>query len=345
MIVVMRTTATQTDIDRVLQRLAEQSCRGELTIGVERTIITAVGPLSPALEEDVQVLPEVDKVVRLGKSYHLASSDAAPGPTVVQVAGVPIGGAHFALIAGPATVESEQQVVELAPRLRAAGAALFSGGTTRPGDSPYAFRGLGPQALAFLEQARTAGGLPVVSEAPNVADLDAVARAVDLIEIGAVNMRNAGLLEAAAAAGKPVLLRRAADATLDDWLLAAERLLYAGLQDVVLCESGIRTYESAAPTTADISAIPMLKRLTHLPVVIDPAHSSGDRSLVEALSLAAVAAGADGLYLPVHPDPDHALADGDLSLSPDDFAALVAKVQGLVAVTDRRLAEAPQRGG
>ena len=336
MVIVMSTGAGRADIQRVLDRLAESACQGELTVGVERTIITVVGPISPALQDDVRVLAHVENVVLLSKSYGLAGRDSRPERTVVDVAGVPIGGRTLALIAGPGAVESREQIVGLAPTLREAGANLLSGGAMRPGQSPYAFRGLGAEGLQHLAQAGAAAGLKILAEVASPDDVAEVAAHADALEIRPFNMRNFTLLEAVAASGKPVLLRRALSATVDDWLLSAEHILHAGNDQVILCESGIRTFESATPTT-DLSAVPIVRQLSHLPIVVDPARGAGQAALVPPLARAALATGADGLVLTVHPNPDHALADGPQSLTPQQFRQLVADLAPLAAALGRDL--------
>ncbi len=340
MVIVMGTAATDGDIQRVLERLTEYGCRGELTVGVERTIITVLGPKIPALQEDVRVLPGVDNVVLLSKSYELAGRESKPDGSVVTIDGVSLGGETLAIIAGPGTVESASQIETLAGELRQAGADMLMGGTMTPDQSPYAFRGLGEEGLQYLAQAREASGLLIVNEVVNVSQLETVARYADVLEIGAYNMRNFGLLEVAAATAKPIILRRGLSATIDDWLLSAEHILHAGNERVILCESGIRTYESTMPSTTDVSAVPTLKRMTHLPVIVDPARSAGDASLVGPLALAAVAAGVDGLMLSVHDNPDRALADGPQSLTPDRFHALLASIAALAPTVGRQLVTA-----
>lgn len=338
MVIVMSTDASQADIERVLARLGEQNCVGELTVGVERTIVTVVGPTTPSLEEDVRTLPQVDSVVRLEKSYKLAGRESNPAGTTVEVGGVSVGGPELVLIAGPGSVESAEQIATLAPLLRAAGATALAGATMRPEQSPYAFQGLGEEGLRLLAQAGRDAGLAIVNEAASVDRVETVGSYADVIEIGPYNMRNFGLLEAVAATGKPVLLRRDLAGTIDDWLLSAEHVLLKGNPQVILCESGIRTYEHSTNTTLDISAVPMLKSMTHLPVVVDPAYSSGSARLVPPLALAAVAAGADGLVLAVHANPDHALIDGPQSLTPTAFEALVKAVTELASTLGRRVA-------
>ena len=337
MVIVMRIGATSADIEHVLARLVEQGCRGELTVGVERTIITVMGPTPPALEEDVRTLPLVDSVVLLSKSYELASRDAKPDSTVVAIGDVVIGGPALTLIVGPGTVESSAQIRELALAVRHVGTMILAGGARHGGHSPYSFRGLGEASLRFLQEAGSEAGMKTVGEVSSTAEVSSVARYVDVLEVGPFDMRNYGLLEAVADTGKPIILRRALAATIDDWLLSAEHILLAGNPCVILCESGIRTYEPSTPTTADISAVPVLKELTHLPIIVDPAHSSGQAALVEPLSVAAIAAGADGLFLDVHPDPQRALTDGPQAITPEQLAKLMRRLAPIAAMAGRSL--------
>ena len=347
MVIVMSTEAAPADIQRVLDRLAEHDCGGELTVGVERTIITVVGPASPALQQDVRVLPQVDNVVLLAKSYDLAARAARPDGTIVMLGDTPVGGDRIALIAGPSAVESAEQIDAVAAVLGALGASALCGSALRAGDSPYAFRGLGEDGLRLIAHAGAANGLPVVSEVPTAADVELVARYVDVLEIAPANMRNIGLLEAAAGAGKPIILHRAVSGTIDEWLLSAEHILYAGNPQVILCESGIRTYEPATHTTTDISAVPTLRSLTHLPVIVDAARSAGQAALVGPLALAAVAAGAHGLRVDVHPSPERALLDGPQALRPEECREMLDQVRRLAGALGRTLGPAPgsARGG
>lgn len=338
MVIVMSTDAGDADVQAVLARLTEQNCRGELTVGVERTIITVVGPSTSVLEDDVRSLAKVDSVVRLEKSYKLASRESQPDGTRVRFGSVEVGGGEIVVVAGPGSVESAEQIDGLAPLLRDAGAVAITGATMRPDQSPYAFPGLGEEGLRMLASAAQAAGLAVINEAPSVDRVETVARYADVIEIGPYNMRNYGLLEAVAATGKPVLLRRDLAGTIDDWLLSAEHILLKGNDQVILCESGIRTFEHATNTTTDISAVPMLKSMTHLPVFVDPAYSSGASALVTPLALAAVAAGADGLVIEVHANPDRAMVDGPQSLTPAGFTDLMQRIQPLARVQGRSLA-------
>ena len=341
MVIVMSTAAGQEDVQYVLDVLVGQGCRGELTIGVERTIITVVGPTTPALQEDLRVLPEVDSVVLLGRSYKLASRESRPAGSIVQVEGVRIGDGGMTLIAGPGAVESEEQVLAIAQALKRAGVSLLSGGAMRPGQSPYAFRGIGEAGLRYLAHARAATGLPIMSEAPSVADVETVAAFVDIVEIGASNTQNYGLLEAAARCGKAILLHRGPAMRVDEWLLSAEHILHAGNPRVILCESGLRAYDQTTESVLDISAVPVLRALTHLPILVDPGHGAGAAALVPPLALAALAAGADGLSIQVHPDPERAMADGPRSLTLEQYATLVERLQPLAAALGRAVTLSP----
>ena len=338
MVIVLSADATPAAVQQVLELLAEQGCRGELTVGVERTIITVVGPISPALQEDVRVLPHVDGVVPIGKPYRLASRLSNPAGTVVQVGAVAIGDGSVTVLAGPGTVESVEQIESVTALLTQQGGALLWGGALRPGPSPYGFRGMGAEGLQHLAVAGRRRGLPVVSDVPTVGDIESVAASADMLEIGPSNMRNYGLLADAARSGKPILLHRDVAATIDEWLLSAEHLLNAGNRRVVLCESGIRAYDPSTALVADLSAVPVLKSLTHLPVVVDPSHAAGGADLVAALALAALAAGADGLAIQVHPHPEHALTDGPQSLNPEQYSALLVRVRTLASALGRRVA-------
>ncbi len=337
MVIVMSTDAAEQDVQQVLDRLGEHGCRGELTVGVERTIITVVGPRPAALQEEIRTLPHVESVVLLSKSYERAGRESQPEGTVVAIGEARVGDGGIAIVAGPGAVESQAELLALAQSLKERGVTLLRGGAMRPSQSPYAFRGLGEEGLRYLAEAGGASGLGVVSEVPSVDNVAIVAAYVDVLEIGPFNMHNHGLLEAAAATGKPILLHRGLSATVDEWLLSAEYVLNAGNPQVILCESGIRTFDPTTPATLDVSAVPVLKELTHLPVIVDPAHSAGRADLVAPLALAAVAAGADGLAIHVHPQPGHALVDGAQSLGPEPYGELITRLRTLAAALERPL--------
>ena len=340
MVIVMSAGAAQADIDRVLAHLEQSGCRGELTVGVERTIVTVLGPETPELQEEMRTLPLVESVVQLGKSYKLASLDPERQSSTVKVGNVRVGGGGLVIMAGPAAVETGGDPSALAASLKERGVSLLWGGAMRPGQSPYAFRGTGEEGLRCLAAAGKAAGLSVVSEVPSVAEVGLIASYVDALEIGPFNMRNFGLLEAAAATDMPILLHRGLSATIDEWLLSAEHVLHAGNDRVVLCESGIRSYDGATSATLDVSAVPVLKELTHLPVLVNPARGTGRADLVERLALAAIAAGADGLAIEVHSQPGQALVDGSQSLPLDPYGEMVRRVEVLALALDRPLQRA-----
>jgi len=275
------------------------------------------------------------------KPYKLASAQRKPGEhTVIDVEGRKLGGNHFATIAGPCAVESREVMLESAYAVRDAGAQLLRGGAFKPRTSPYSYQGLGEAGLRLLAEAREETGLPIVTELLDVRDVDAVREVADVIQLGARNMQNYALLTEVGRAGKPVLLKRGLSATLEELLLAAEYVLKEGNEDVILCERGIRTFETSYRATLDLTAVPVLKELTHLPVVVDPSHAAGSRKLVEPLSLAAAAAGADGLMVEVHPSPDEAVCDGPQSLHADDFERYLRKVERAAELAGKELTAA-----
>jgi 3-deoxy-7-phosphoheptulonate synthase len=337
-IIVMQIGATREQIDRVVQRLHDLGLRAHLSEGVERTIVGVIG-VGAALQQvkaTVELLPGVEDVLSITKPYKLVSREFQPHNTIVRVGPVEIGGSNLVVIAGPCSVESEEQTLQTAHAVKAAGAHILRGGAFKPRTSPYSFRGLGVKGLQILARAREETGLPVVTEVMAPEDVGMVAEYSDMLQIGARNMHNFNLLEEAGKSGKPVLLKRGMSATIEEWLLSAEYVVAQGNRQVVLCERGIRTFETQATrNTMDISAIPVAKRLSHLPVIADPSHGTGKWYLVQPLSLAAVAAGADGLIIEVHPSPDQALSDGVQSLTFENFGALMVQVRNLAAVLPR----------
>jgi 3-deoxy-7-phosphoheptulonate synthase len=286
------------------------------------------------------VLDGVDSVVRISKPFKLASREVNPFNTVVRVGDVTIGDGNVVVMGGPCSVDTEENVLRAARAVRDAGGHILRGGAFKPRSSPYAFRGHGEKALKMLAAAREETGLPVITEVMDPRDVDVVARHADILQLGARNMQNFTLLDEVGKAGRPVLLKRGLSGTIEEWLLAAEYILSHGNRDVILCERGIRTYETATRNTFDVNAIPLVKRLSHLPVIGDPSHATGKWYLVEPVALAAVAAGADGLIIEVHPEPDHALSDGAQSLTPENFAKLIAKTRALAQALGRDVAPA-----
>jgi 3-deoxy-7-phosphoheptulonate synthase len=335
-LVVMKRGATQSEIDAVVARIAEFGITPVPLPGAERMAIGTFGSTSRAAAEAVESLPGVSEVVPVSRPFKLASREVIAEDTVVLIGGVPVGGtAPLAVMAGPCSVESREQMLATARAARAAGASMLRGGAFKPRSSPYAFRGLGVDGLAILAEARAETGLAIVTEVLSPGDVDAVARVADCLQIGARNMQNFALLDAVGEQPLPVLLKRGMSATIEELLLSAEYVLARGNRKVVLCERGIRTFERYTRNTFDINAIPLLKRLTHLPVVADPSHGTGKWYLVGPVALAAVAAGADGLIIEVHPSPDHALSDGFESLTFANFASLMTRIATVAVAIGR----------
>ncbi len=335
MIVTMFTHATQAQISAVVNAIERQGLSAHLIHGAERTVIVMVGDASHLAADEFRSLPGVESLTAITHPYKLASRDTMPANSVFQVCQVTFGGPEVAFIAGPCSVESRQQMLEIAHAIREAGGQMLRGGAFKPRSSPYSFQGMGEAGLELLAEARAATGLPVVTEVMAPEQVPLVTRYADMLQIGARNMQNYNLLHAVGESQHPVLLKRGMSATIEELLMSAEYILSHGNRRVALCERGIRTYETATRNTTDINAIPVLKSLTHLPVLLDPSHSTGQRSYVAAIARAAVAAGADGLIIEVHPDPDHALSDGGQSLRPEQYAELVQQARKVAAVVGR----------
>ena len=339
MIIVLSPEATPEDIQRVVARVEETGHAAHLSAGSERTIVGVIGPDLPVLQDMFETMPHVESVHRVTKPYKLVSREFHPADSVIDVGhGVSIGGRELAVMAGPCSIEDEAHVVGTALAVRDAGANILRGGAYKPRTSPYLFRGHGEEALRFLATAGKVAGMPVITECMAVADIDAVARHADIIQIGARNMQNYILLDEVGKLRKPVLLKRGLSGLIEEWLLAAEYILAAGNPNVILCERGIRTFETSYRNTFDINAIPLAKELSHLPVVADPSHGTGKHALVAPVSRAAIAAGADGLLIEVHPNPERALSDGAQSLTHEGFASMMASVSGIAAAVGRTLA-------
>jgi len=339
MMIIMNPEATPEQIEHVVERVEGAGAKAHLSRGEEITVIGAVGDREHVARLGLEGSPGVDAVVPILKPYKLASGQLRHGePTVLDIAGRRIGGPHFALIAGPCTVESRDQTLACARGMRDCGATMFRGGAYKPRTSPYAFQGLGQEGLRLLAEAKDVSGLPVVTEVMDARDLPAILEVADVLQIGARNMQNYPLLAEAGRSGRPVLLKRGLSATLEELLMAAEYILKEGNEAVILCERGIRTFETAYRFTLDLMAIPVLKELTHLPVIVDPSHAAGRRALVEPLSLAAAAAGADGLIVEVHPEPEEAICDGPQALELSGFASYVERVGQAAAVAGKALA-------
>jgi 3-deoxy-7-phosphoheptulonate synthase len=341
MVVVMSAEATAEELDAVVRIVQDAGGSAFVSRGVHRTIVGLVGDVEQFETLNLRALPGVSEVVRISAPYKLVSRENHPAMSTVTVAGVPIGPGTFTLIAGPCAVETPEQTLAAARMAKSAGAALLRGGAYKPRTSPYAFQGLGEQGLRILADVRTETGLPVVTEVVDAHDVQTVATYADMLQVGTRNMQNFGLLQAVGGAGKPVMLKRGMNATIEEWLMAAEYIAQRGNLDIVLCERGIRTFETATRNTLDISAVPVVQSLSHLPVVIDPSHSGGRRELVVPLSRAAIAVGADGVIVDVHPHPEQALCDGPQALVDDDLEQLTAAVRDLPPLLGRQLAKPP----
>jgi 3-deoxy-7-phosphoheptulonate synthase len=340
MMIVMHPGAAEAEVEAVRERLAETGVHVVVMPGELTTAIGAIGDPEGVAELGLEGMPGVDRVVPISRPYKLASSELSHHePSVFEIAGRTVGGGEtFCLIAGPCTVESREQTLAVAAAVREGGASMLRGGAFKPRTSPFAFKGLGAKALEILVQAREASGLPIVTELLDAHHADAVGAIADVVQIGARNMQNYALLEVAGRLGKPVLLKRGLSSSLDELLMAADYVLKEGTEEVILCERGIRTFETATRFTLDLGAVPWLKMHTHLPVVVDPSHAAGDRRLVQPMSRAAAAIGADGILVEVHQDPEHARCDGPQSLHASDFAAFSADVAAHARLVGKRLA-------
>jgi 3-deoxy-7-phosphoheptulonate synthase len=336
MVIVMAADATQADIRAIVERVESAGGQAFVSRGVSRVIIGLVGDVDQFATLNLGGMRGVQQVTRISAKYKLVSREHRPDRTVVYVGGVPIGPQTVTLIAGPCAVETPEQTLAAARMALASGATLLRGGAYKPRTSPYAFQGLGKRGLRILAEVRDEIGLPIVTEVVGPEDVDTVAAYADMLQIGTRNMQNFALLQAVGAAGKPVLLKRGMSATIEEWLMAAEYIAQRGNLDIVLCERGIRTFETATRNTLDISAVPVVQRLSHLPIIVDPSHSGGRRELVLPLSRAAIVAGADGIIVDVHPRPDTALCDGPQALIETDLRLLARTVSDLTAFMKRQ---------
>ena len=341
MMIVMRADATEDQISSVVQRVQAAGARTHLSRGEEVTVIGAIGDREHVARLELDGAPGVAQVVPILKPYKLASAQFRHGErSTFEISGRKVGGDHFALIAGPCTVESRDQTLDTARTVRDAGAAMFRGGAYKPRTSPYAFQGLGLEGLRLLAEAKAETGLPIVTECMDSRDLPAVLEVADVIQIGARNMQNYSLLAEVGRCGVPVLLKRGLSSTLEELLMAAEYVLKEGNERVLLCERGIRTFETAYRFTLDLMAVPVLKEMTHLPVIVDPSHAAGRRALVTPLSLAAAAACADGIIVEVHPSPDEAICDGPQALRAEQFGAFAEQVEQVAALAGKAFSAA-----
>jgi 3-deoxy-7-phosphoheptulonate synthase len=341
MLIIMHPGASKQQLQDVIACIEAQHLGAHIIEGAERSVIGAVGDSHDMSTDIFAVLPGVESVMRISHPYKLASREVHPHDSVFPLDGFSVGGVEIPIIAGPCSVESRSQLIETALAVREAGANALRGGVFKPRTSPYVFQGLGEEGLEYLAEARELTGMPIVAEVMSITQVDVMTKYVDVLQLGARNMQNFPLLRAVGETNTPVLLKRGMSATIEELLMASEYILSGGNNRVMLCERGIRTYETATRNTTDINAIPVLKALTHLPVILDPSHSTGQAEYVTAIAKAAVAAGADGLIIEVHPDPKHALSDGRQSLTPEAFAKLVKQVKAVAEAVDRRLAPVP----
>ena len=337
MVVVMKPGTRQQDIDALVSRLKELDLDVGITNGVGCTILGLVGDTTAVDMDKISINPHVERVMRVQEPYKKANRKFHPEDTVVSVGNAKIGGGNFSVIAGPCSVESEAQICAVAEDVKASGAALLRGGAFKPRTSPYSFQGMGTAGLDLLMEARKQTGLPIVTEImdPRMAEL--FEREVDVVQVGARNMQNFELLKEVGKMSKPILLKRGLSNTYEEWIMSAEYIMSAGNENVILCERGVRPFETYPRNTRDVSAIPAIKQMSHLPVIVDPSHAAGMYWMVEPLALAAVAAGADGLIIEVHNDPAHAKCDGQQSLTPQNFDALMHKVSAMVDLMGKTL--------
>lgn len=336
MLIVMKKGSSREDLARVERAVEDLGLRPHVLPGAERTAVAVTGNAGPLDPAPFEALPGVAQAVPITRPYKLAGNEARSEPTRVRIGAGTLGGEGFFVVAGPCAVESDDQILATAHLLKAAGADALRGGAYKPRSSPYSFQGLGAEGLAILARAREATGLPIVTEAVDEASLERVAEAADVVQVGARNMQNYELLKRAGRQRKPVLLKRGMSATLEDLLLSAEYVMSEGNRDVILCERGIRTFSQHSRYTLDLSVIPALRDVSHLPVIVDPSHATGLRGRVPSMARAAAAAGADGVLLEVHPSPERALSDGRQSLGPDRVGELVAELRAIASVVSRR---------
>lgn len=326
MVIIMNPEATVAEIKNVIEVITSAGLEAKVMEGSQQKIVGVIGDKTKVADVAIDVMPGVEKTVAISKSFKLASREFHPQNSVVDVAGIKIGDGTPVVMAGPCAVESKAQLFEAAEIVKAAGAQFLRGGAYKPRTSPYSFQGLEEEGLKYLAEARERTGLRVVTEVTTVEAIESVVKYADMLQVGARNMQNFGLLKEVGKCGKPVLLKRGLAATIDEWLNAAEYIMNAGNPDVVLCERGIRTYETYTRNTLDLSAVAAVKHLSHLPIIVDPSHGTGKWRMVKPMAFAAIAAGADGLMMEVHPNPAKALSDGLQSLTPENYQEVMAGI-------------------
>jgi len=335
MIVVMNPGAGEKEISRITDKLKTMGYGVHLSTGENRTVIGVIGQRREEVAQMMEAMPEVEKVVFISRPFKLAGREFHPEDTVIKIGDLSIGGAELVVMAGPCAIEDEEQLIQAAEAVKKAGARVLRAGAFKPRTSPYSFQGLEQQGLHFLNRVRDKTGLLIVTEVMDQFTVDEVAECADIVQVGARNMQNYYLLRELGRIRKPVLLKRGLSATIEEWLMAAEYILSGGNYDVILCERGIRTFEPYTRNTLDLSAVPLVKQLSHLPIIVDPSHGTGLSGLVPAMSKAALAAGADGLMIEVHPNPQEALSDGPQSLTPAQFQALIKELKGVALSVGR----------
>ena len=339
-IIVLKPDATDEALRHILKKLESKGLNAHVSKGTERTIVGVIGDTSRVTEEEedaIRVMTGVENVMRILKPYKLASRDFKAESTLIDVKGRVIGGKKIQVIAGPCAIENKTLIMNIAEKVKEAGAAFIRGGAFKPRTSPYSFQGLGEEGLQYLADAREKTGLPVVTELMDPRDIEVMVKYADIIQIGARNMQNFRLLLEVGSVRKPVLLKRGLSATVKEWLMSAEYIMSRGNHQVILCERGIRTFETATRNTLDLSSVPVLKQLTHLPVVVDPSHGVGKWDLVPAMAKAAVAAGADGLLIEVHTNPEEAMSDGEQSLKTEAFSVLMKELKAVASAVGREI--------
>jgi 3-deoxy-7-phosphoheptulonate synthase len=332
MIVVMARDTASEDLENVRKRIESRGLRAQINIGEERAVVGVVGSIPPDFKDEMELMTGVSEVVMVSKPYKLASKEFHPDNTIIKVGDAVIGGPKPVIMAGPCSVEDEEQMVSTAKAVKNAGATVLRGGAFKPRTSPYSFRGMGEDGLKLLNLAKQETGLPIITEVMATDDVETVAKYADILQIGARNMQNYNLLDEVGLVGKPVMVKRGLAASYEEWLLAAEYVMAGGNEEVILCERGVRGFETFTRFTLDVAAVPVIKRLSHLPIVCDPSHSTGKWYLVTPVALASVAAGAHGLLIEVHPNPDVAKCDGPQSLTFENFDMLMDQVNAVASV-------------
>lgn len=337
MIIVMKPSSVEQDVKILAESVEREGVKVNPIVGTDLTVWGLVGDTSRIDPHMIESYRFVDRVIKINEPFKRANIKLHPEPTVVRAAGAAVGGRKLAVIAGPCSVESSEQIVGIAKSVKSSGASFLRGGAFKPRTSPYSFQGLEYGGLELLAEARKETGLPIVSEIISTKDIDKFEECVDVIQVGARNMQNYDLLKALGAVSRPILLKRGLSATIEEWLMSAEYIMAGGNEQVILCERGIRTFETFTRNTQDISAIPAVKSMSHLPVIVDPSHSTGKYWMVESMAKAAIAAGADGLIIEVHSDPEKALCDGQQSIKPGRFEAMMEQLARLAPIVDREL--------